>query len=43
MSESEASMPLFVPDAIIKGVWGSGSRNNSQFNGGMECAQQSSA
>jgi hypothetical protein len=35
-------MPMFVPDAVLKGVWGPESKINSLFNGGIECAAQSS-
>jgi hypothetical protein len=35
-------MPRFIPDALIRGVWGENSPHNNHFYGGAECAAQSS-
>jgi len=42
MVQMQHEMPRWVPDAVIRGVWGPNSPHNNHFYGGAECAAQSS-
>ena len=38
MTSAKHEMPRWVPDSLIRGVWGDNSPHNNHFYGGPECA-----